>query len=399
MDASPAARTPTLWRRPSGIIAAPLPAILWLGGLVAALGLYGLDIIARRGQHELSINGHALWGRDFANLWSAGRLVLDGQTALLYDVRAYQAWQAAHLSPGILEHNYSYPPTSLLYAPLFGALPYLAGLALWLLLSLGAFLLAARPWLRRNGLAPWWALALPASVVCLWAGHYGLIFAALWLFAWKEIDDRPGLAGVAIGLMLVKPHLALLMPLVLLRRGAWRAFGTAALTVALLVALSILLFGAGLWRTYLGGTTGLQLSMVGEPHMLWSYMMPTIPPALLAAGVSPPIAWSIYAIVALLVTGLLLWRLPADPDRAGMLVAVATILVLPYAFNYDLTIVAVAALILFVEAARSGDRLGAWIAAASLALPATMIYLAAMGFRIAPLVLGAQFAVMLRRPT
>ncbi|MEO5640978.1 MAG: glycosyltransferase family 87 protein [Sphingomicrobium sp.] len=377
--------------------AAPLPALLWIGGLLAALGLYWLDIGVARSHPGLSINGHALWGRDFANLWSAGRLVIEGRTGLLYDVPAYQSWQVAHLGRGIVEHNYSYPPISLLYAPLFGALPYLAGLALWSALSVGAFLVAARPWLARSGLGPWWALALPATIVCLWAGHYGLIFAALWLFAWEELDARPGRAGVAIGLMLIKPHLAILMPLVLMRRGAWRAIGAAALTVGLLVGLSILLFGTGLWRTYLTATSSLQLTMVGSPDMLWSFMMPTLPPALLATAMPSPLAWAMFAVVAALVVGLLLWRLPPDRHEAAMLTAVATILVLPYAFNYDLTIVAVAALLLFARAARSGNRVSAWIAAASLALPSTMVYLAAMGFRIAPFVLGAQFVAMIRR--
>jgi len=377
--------------------AAPLPALLWIGGLVAALGLYWLDIGVARSHPAPSINGHVLWGRDFANLWSAGRLVIEGRTGLMYDVPAYQAWQAAHLGPGIVEHNYSYPPTSLLYAPLFGALPYLAGLALWSALSVGAFLLAARPWLARVGLAPGWVLALPATIVCLWAGHYGLIFAALWLYAWDQLEEAPGRAGVAIGLMLIKPHLAILIPLVLLRRGAWRTIGAAALTVGLLVGLSILLFGTGLWRTYLTATSSLQLNMVGAPQMLWSFMMPTLPPALLATGMPSPLAWGMFAIVALLVIGLLLWRLPADRHDAAMLTAVATILILPYAFNYDLTIVAVAALLLFAQTARSGDRVSAWIAAASLALPSTMVYLAAMGLRVAPFVLGAQFVAMLRR--
>jgi alpha-1,2-mannosyltransferase len=376
---------------------APLPALVWLAGLIAALGLFGLDLEVARAHAGLSINGHALWGRDFANLWSAGQLVLKGKTALLYDVRAYQAWQATALGPGIIEHNYSYPPTSLLYAPLFGALPYLAALALWSMMSVGAFAFAARPWLARAGLGPAWALALPATIVCLWAGHYGLIFAALWLYAWDRLDDQPDRAGIAIGLMLIKPHLAILVPLVLVRRGAWRAFAVAALTVGVLVAASVLLFGPGLWRTYLAATTGLQLNLVGASSMLWSYMMPTLAPALFAAGLPAEVAWGIHALVALVVTALLLWRLPAERHRAAMVTAVATFLVLPYAFNYDLTIVAVAALLLFVEAARAGDRPRTWIAAASLALPSTMVYLAAMGLRVGPIVLGALFAAMLGR--
>ena len=372
------------------------PAALALVGLLAALLLYWLDAMVAGPHVGLSINRHSLWGRDFANLWSAGRIAIEGKSELLYDLKAYQAWQVATFGPILDEHNYSYPPSSLLYAPLFGALPYLAALALFSALSFGLFFLAARPWLVRVGLSPWLALLLPSSLVCLWAGHYGLIVGALWLYAWRNLDDRPERAGVAIGLMLVKPHLAILIPLVLLRRRAWRTVAVAALTVAVLVGASGLLFGFELWRVWLGSTSGFQMSLLRQPHALWSYMMPTIAPALFAYGVAPGIVWPLQLLLSIGTIVLLLWRLPEDLTRAAGLTAVATFLVLPYGFNYDLTVVGLAALLLFAEAMRAGRKIDAWIAAASIALPSTMVYLAMMGWRIAPLVLAAQFVVMLR---
>jgi len=375
-----------------------LPALLALSGVVAAAWLYWLDAMVAGPHVGLSINGHALWGRDFANLWSAGRLVIEGRIDLLYDVKAYQAWQVATFGPILDDHNYSYPPSSLLYAPLFGALPYLAALALFSALSLGLFSLAAKPWLEKARLSPWLALLLPSSLVCLWAGHYGLIVGALWLYAWHHLDDRPGRAGIAIGLMLIKPHLAILMPLVLLRRRAWRTIGFASLTVALLVGLSGALFGFGLWRVWLGSTSGLQLNLIGQPEALWSYMMPTLAPALFAYGVAPGLVWWLQLLQSAATIALLLWRLPEDRAEAAGLTAVATFLVLPYGFNYDLTAVGVAALLLFAKAMRDGRKVDAWIAAATIALPSTMVYLAMMGWRVAPLVLAAQFAVMLRAP-
>ena len=71
---------------------------------------------------------------------------------------------------------------------------------------------------------------------------------------------------------------------------------------------------------------------------------------------------------------------------------------LPYGFNYDLTIVGVAALLLFVRAVQSNLRSVAWIAAASLALSSLTAYLALAGLRVAPFILGALFVAMLREP-
>ena len=370
--------------------------ILWGFGLALIAALLALDIHNASGRSGLSINGQSLWGRDFVNLWSAGRLVLERQTALIYDVEAYQAWQRAALGPGIDNHNYSYPPVSLLYAPAFGALPYLAALALWLLLSATLFVIAARPWLTRLGLPSSAALILPSTLLCLWAGHYGLIVGALWLFAWHWLDERPLRAGVAIGLMLVKPHLAVLIPVLLARRRAWRAFAAATVTVVVLVTASVLAFGPGLWRTYVESTSRLQLALVEEPHTLFGLMMPTPTPALYALGLSQPMVWTMQAVIIIAVVALLLWRQPANRYRAGAAAAVATFLVLPYGFNYDLTVVGIAALMLLADASRSGRRGDGAVAGLALALPPAMMFLGVVNFRPAPFVLAALFWLLLR---
>ena len=376
-----------------------LPTVLWLLGLAAAFLLFWSDYqLSLRSGGGLTINRHALWGRDFVNLWSAGRLEIEGKSAILYDVRAYQAWQNAQFGPVLDGHNFSYPPTALLYAPLFGALPYVAALALWSLGSVASFTLAARPWLARVRLAWWWTLLIPGTLVCLWAGHYGLLFGALWLFAWHRLDDRPVLAGVAIGLMLIKPHLAILIPLVLIRRRAWRALAVAALTAGILVAASIFLSGPSPWQIYFRSTAGLQVSLVQHSRDMLSFMMVTPAPLFFAVGIARGVAWVLQSIVALVVVGMLLWHLPEERHAAALLTAVATFLVLPYGFNYDLTIVGVAALLLFVRAVQGNLRSVAWIAAASLALSSLTAYLALAGLRLAPFILGALFVAMLREP-
>jgi len=64
---------------------------------------------------------------------------------------------------------------------------------------------------------------------------------------------------VLLGLLCYKPHLALLVPVALAAGGHWRAFGAAAVTVAVVVGLSVALFGVEPWRAYLaelGGAAG-----------------------------------------------------------------------------------------------------------------------------------------------
>ena len=80
-----------------------------------------------------SIHGAALWGRDFANVFTSGNLFWQGKLDILYSVEAYRAFQDELFGPDMLKyHNYSYPPVSLLYTPLFALLPYYVALVAWL---------------------------------------------------------------------------------------------------------------------------------------------------------------------------------------------------------------------------------------------------------------------------
>lgn len=363
--------------------------ITWLFGVALSLLLFVRDYVTSQRAHDLSINGSAIWGRDFVNVFTSGRFVIEGKLADLYDKSAYRAWQTSEFGWGIHDHMYSYPPVTLLYTPAFGAIPYFWSLALWTVVSLLLFGLAARPWLAREKLPEAVALILPTTIVCVWAGHYGLIMGALWLSAWHHLDSRPKLSGVMTGLMIIKPHMAVLMPILFLRKKAWTAMATAAATVAVLVGISILFFGIDLWRIYLESTSQNQLSLLHATHTFFAKMMPTVSPALFAYGFPAQLVWPTQVAIATAVI-ILMWRyMPADPHRAGLAAAVATFLILPYAFNYDMTVVGLASLILLTEASRAVRIWSALMASVIFLLPAVIIYMNKAGFWISPLLVGA----------
>ena len=363
--------------------------VVWLVGIALSLLLFIRDFVASQRAHDWSINGSAIWGRDFVNVFTSGRFVIEGRLADLYDKSAYRAWQSSEFGWGIRDHMYSYPPVTLLYTPAFGAIPYFWSLLLWTVISLLLFGLAARPWLAREKLPEILGLILPTTIVCVWAGHYGLIMGALWLSAWHHLEERPKLSGMMTGLMIIKPHMAVLMPILFLRRKAWTAMASATATVALLVGISILFFGIELWQIYLANTSQTQLNLLHATHTYFAKMMPTVSPALFAYGFPPQFVWPTQVAVAAIVI-VLMWRFqPADAHRAGLAAAVATFLILPYAFNYDMTVVGLASLLILTRASRS-LRIWPALFAATIFLLATFItYMNKAGFWIAPLLLGA----------
>ena len=375
---------------------------LWMVTAIVAVMLFYRDFLMTRG--DGSIGGNALWGRDFVNVYTSGSLVLQGRLDILYDVAAYRAYQLELFGAGLTAHNYSYPPVTLLYTWLFAPMPYWAALVAWLGGTGALFVAAARPYLRGAGLPAWLALVAPASIINIWAGHYGFLVGALWLVAWRILPRRPALAGVLIGLMVVKPHLAILAPVVLLWRREWVAIAAAAATTALLVGLSALLFGTSLWVTYLTDTAMMQVAMVDNAGAFFISMMPTAMPAMAVLGVPLTVAGIVQAVVAVAAVALLLRKLPKDSAEAGLATAVATFLVLPYGFSYDMTVAGLAGLLLYRQCAGRAPgwiSLGAW---GSVLVPAWMAALPVVSvlvigtryyFPLAPLLLFFQLWAML----
>ena len=372
-----------------------LPAWAWwaLGGIF----IVGLMLIDWLKSTNGLVPGEIFLGRDFINVWTGGQLVRQGDVGILYDPHAYSAFQRT-LFGDISAHNYSYPPVTFPIAAFFATLPYSAALLLWTVGTGALFVRAAAPWWPKNAGPAWLAALTPAAIVNIWAGHYGFLIGALFLFGWRNVDRRPVLAGLFFGLMLIKPHIAILVPLALLVRGDWKAIASAAATVATLIGLTSLWFGWQPWLDFLLGNSALQAAMIDPGDSFFGLMACSTATALLQLTGSWPIAiagQSIVAAAAVAMVWIAARRGVATRDLA-LLVATATFLLLPYSFNYDLTVVMIGALAIWTRADVSllnyrlglygflAPQVGMMLAAMSLPLmPAMLIGLVIAQFRLA----------------
>jgi hypothetical protein len=369
---------------PSLLRERPLVLVGWAFALALGLQYLGLDLVRALASPSWQVGEGTLLGRDFANVYTAGHLVAGGPLQQIYDIHAYRAYQQSLFGGAVLGHNYSYTPVSFFYVWLFAPFPYVVALALWLILTGAALVAAARSWLRDAGLPAWTALILPASLMNFWAGHYGFLFGALWLAAWRLLERRPRSAGLLIGLMIVKPHLALLMPLALARRGAWTAFLFAGLTASGLILASGLAFGWSYWTSWIGSTLFAQAAMIGDTGQFFLRMMPTVAPSLLLAGLPSWAAWAVQGATALAAAAAL-WRfMPKDPARAGLAAACATFLVLPYAFVYDMIVVSLAAALVLHRDGRDVRPLWRAVSVLAFLLPLLAVPLNNAGVPLGP---------------
>src|SRR3546814_17461794 len=104
----------------------------------------------------------------------------------------------------------------------------------------------------------------------------GLLVGALALAGCRLLDDRPRAAGILFGLMTIKPHLGILIALVLLVQRRWTAIIYAALTFGALFLVSSALFGFNTWSLYLLHTLGFTAELLTRGVGAFNSMMPTV---------------------------------------------------------------------------------------------------------------------------
>ncbi len=94
-------------------------------------------------------------------------------------------------------------------------------------------------------------MALPVVLHSVIIGQNGVLSAALIGFGTILLDrGRPFVAGLVLGCLIYKPHLGLLVPVVLLAGRHGRAFAGAAASVVVLSAASAAIFGPGVFAAY-----------------------------------------------------------------------------------------------------------------------------------------------------
>ncbi len=278
-----------------------------------------------------------LVGWDFLNTWMGGNVALHGHPSEYFDYHRYNAVIHHMFAANMPNYNWSYPPTCVA-ADLAVRVVFLPHQ----LCPMGRhrvrlFLWAASDGKFDRGLLLFLALS-PVAFVIVLTGQNGFFTGALLLTVLHQWDRRPALAGVMLGLLSVKPQLILLMPLVLMLTGRWRCFAFAALTAAVMAGLTTLLYGPAIWRDYLVEAVPFQNIVMTQGIGLMLGMMPTAFINARLMGAPIEFAWALQAVMSALALAVTLWTFAKkrDPMLSNAMLLVASILVTPYSFNYDM---------------------------------------------------------------
>ena len=280
---------------------------------------------------------------DFVNVWSAGRLVLDGHPAWAYDWGIQKQVQVAVLGQGY-EGNFAwhYPPPFLFVASLLAHFPYAVAFIGWAAIGLVPYLAVTRAivgqpfgWLL--------AAAFPVVLTNTLVGQNGFLTASLIGGTLYLMPLRPVLSGICLGLLSYKPQYGLLFPLVLIAASQWTVFVTAAIVAVAMAMLSWLAFGTESWQAFFHWLPMFSQAFLTEGRAPWGKMQSVFALVRYFGG-TEQLAWVLQWIMsaAVAVVLALMWRSHISYRLKAAAVSAGTLLITPYLFLYDMMVLAIA---------------------------------------------------------
>lgn len=216
------------------------------------------------------------------------------------------------------------PPYRLLLEP-FGALPYGVAFTAWVCLTGALWIFVFR-------------IPHPLAVLNSLIGQNGLLTSAIMVGGLDLLSSNPAIGGAILGCMIIKPHLALLLPVAVIAGRKWKAIAPAIGVASLWCLAGLLAFGV----------TGYERSFANAAHYaadlrsgLWSWERLASVYGLvrwLGAGDALAMLCQGAAAIGAIVVVAIAWR----RDMAGKVAvtAAASLLVSPYVFSYDCLLLA-----------------------------------------------------------
>jgi arabinofuranan 3-O-arabinosyltransferase len=295
---------------------------------------------------------------DFVNVWSAGKLVLDGHPALAYDWDIQKQVQVAVLGqsyPG--NFAWHYPPPFLFVASLLALFPYAVAYIGWAAISLVPYLAVMRAIVGR----PFGLLlgaAFPVVLINALVGQNGFLTASLIGGTLYLMPTRPLLSGICLGLLSYKPQYGLLFPLVLIAASQWRVFVTAGVVAAAMALASWLAFGTESWQAFFHWMPMFSQAFLTEGRAPWGKMQSIFAVVRYFGGTEQfgwVLQWIMSGAVAVLLA--LMWRSRVSYPLKAAALAAGTLLITPYLFLYDLMVLAIpVAFLVRIGLARGFER-------------------------------------------
>jgi hypothetical protein len=274
-------------------------------------------------------------GYDFAVFWSVSSLALHGHAIDAYTYKTMLK-VAVGISPDMTVLGpWLYPPTFLLMIWPLALLPFSLSYVVFEVLTALVLVLLLRRLLPMAE-ARWPILAFCCFLPNLMHGQNGAMTACLGLAALLLLSrNRQIWGGVFIGLLSIKPQLAVLFPVALICARMWPALLSAALTTVAFAGIAEWIVGPGAFTAFIHANGFARQALVDGTFPWWQMTTVYATLRLLHVPVMAAlVAHGTVAVAATIATGWVWVRQPSFSIRAATLVT-ATFLISPYLYLYD----------------------------------------------------------------
>lgn len=303
--------------------------------------------------------------RDFVHFFTQGVITRERDAHALYDIDA-MALVAERVVPVHVEVRFPPvygPQVGLLFRPL-AQLPYVPALVLWLGLTIAGY--AACVWLiwrvSPSLHAKRWAtivlaLGAPGLHFTLSFGQASLIGLTCFTWLWLALrSGRAFAAGLAVGALAYKPQLGIVAAFVFVLAAEWRVVSGAIVAVAAQLVAAWAYWGSAIFQGYISAL--MKLPGVVEAMEPDKAMMHSWRSSLLQIGLPPTAALvgSVVASIATIVLAVVCWRTRGPLAPRYAVLVLATLLVDPHLYAYDLLLLVPALLVVWDWGNRLGDQ-------------------------------------------
>jgi hypothetical protein len=266
-------------------------------------------------------------GVDFLSFWSAGKLALHGNAVAAYDIAAHRAVEKS-IVPRVGLLPFPYPPPFLIVVAPFALASFPVAFVIWVVITCSVYTYAA----ARAAPLPY-AMANPPVLVDLLIGQTGLLVGGAFILGLTLVPIAPVAAGAVLGLLVIKPQLALMLPIAMVAGREWSVILGAILSSAAAMAASLVLFGYG---AYQGFFQILPHYVAYMRQGSWNWAELASPFAFARyVGVNQSAALAIQGVAAV-AAGMLTWvAWSRNWKEKTSIVAAASLLASPYLLTYD----------------------------------------------------------------
>ncbi len=333
-------------------------------------------------------------GSDFVAFYAASKLALQGDPAGIYSIAKIHVLEKLVIGADVGLRPWHYPPSFLIIVIPLSLFPYCISFGLWILSTLYGYLWMVRR-IAPHRLTPWLFLAFPPAINNLFYGQNGFLSTMLLGGGLLLLDSRPFMGGLLLGVLSYKPQLAILLPVALLAGRNWRALIGAVVSAISLALISLIVFGIATWKAFFHNIP--YATEVLKYHKEYWSNMPTIFAGARFLGAGLPMTEVLQGAIALAAMGVVAWiwwRGVSLPLRASSL-TLAIFLTAPFAFEYDLALIALPFAWLGWEEVSTGRRTGQRILA--ICWMATFLSIWLPGLQLSLLYLLAMFGLVIYR--